>query len=222
MLLEKYGGQADQHGDTRKHRPPQGRAEPAAVPAGGQTGHGPDDMDRGADVGIGVKGVEPGHKPGQHIVPGEVLRPQLLAGGEEKVEDHGDRIGQDDKPHHLPEAVHLAEEGVGLHPDQEDEPEQIGQDEPLTEGDQIVQEYMDRRIDVGDAHPLHKGKEQAEERPEEEQLDMGILRRVQVPKPEPPVIENLRAVHTRSAFHRAAPHNLARAFGQRFCLIRKL
>ena len=145
-------------------------------------------MEGGADVGVGVEGIKPGHKPGEDAVPGEGGGAEVLAVGKEDVDGHGDGVGADHKAHHFPKCRHLEEEGVDQHPDQKHEPEEIRNNEPLTEGDMVIQGDVNGGIDVAHTHPLHKGEEKPENRPKQQQLHMGKFRGVAVLEAEFPVI----------------------------------
>ena len=78
MLLDKNHGKADDaapEGD--------GGLCPAGHPLfpepGGGDAQGIAHMKRGADSGIGIKGIKKGHQPRQRIFPGKHLRPQILS-----------------------------------------------------------------------------------------------------------------------------------------------
>ena len=96
-------------------------------------------MEGRAHIGVGVKGVKPGHKPRQKVVPLEGGRPELLLTGVNQVDDAGQGIGQDDKPHKFPKAFRVEQQQVQMHPNEKDEPVQIGEQKKLTERHQIIQ-----------------------------------------------------------------------------------
>lgn len=139
VLLQEHRGDGDENSREGEGRPPQRGGEPGGVPGGGQDGQGSDDVERRAHVGIGVKVVEPAHEPGEHIVPQKGLRPQLLLGWVDHIDEAGDGIGQDNKPHVLPKALGVKEGQVEEHTDEEHKPEEVWQQKGLAEGDEVIQ-----------------------------------------------------------------------------------
>ena len=103
VLLEEYGRQADEHGHGQKAQPPALGAEAPDVPGGEVHRKGADDVNRGADVGVGVRGVQLCGEPRQQIAA-QQCGPQMLAVGEEKVGHQSKGVRQDDEPHHPPES----------------------------------------------------------------------------------------------------------------------
>ena len=95
-------------------------------------------METGTDIGIGVEGVKPGHKPGQQIMTGEFFRPQLLAGGEQGKDQKAGAVGENSEFHHFDAGLRFPQGGVDIGTDEEYEPEQVGDHEQLLEGDQVV------------------------------------------------------------------------------------
>ena len=87
MLLQKYGGKGNQnskykckHFDRRMFQSP-------GMPGAEAHAERSDHMQAGADIGIGIKAIEPGYDPGQDIIPGKFRYPQLLAGRVDHIED---------------------------------------------------------------------------------------------------------------------------------------
>ena len=103
VLLEEHGRQADEHGHGQKAQPPALGAEAPDVPGGEVHRKGADDVNRGADVGVGVCGVQLCGEPRQQIAA-QQCGPQMLAVGEEKVGHQSKGVCQDDEPHHPPES----------------------------------------------------------------------------------------------------------------------
>lgn len=80
VLLEEYGRQADEHGHGQKSKPPALGAEAPDVPGSEVHREGADDVNRGADVGVGVCGVQLCGEPRQQVAA-QQCGPQMLAVG---------------------------------------------------------------------------------------------------------------------------------------------
>ena len=111
----------------------------AAVEQAEHRGHRAEDVYRRTHIRVSVEFVIPCDEARERIVAWKHLRPQLLAGREQQVDDHRDRIGTYDEVHHFPERRNVAEEGVRQRADHEHEPEQVWDEEPLAERYRIVE-----------------------------------------------------------------------------------
>ena len=99
-------------------------------------------MEGGTDAGIGVCAVQKAHQPGEHIVPGEGLRSQLLAGGKGHIDNHRHQLADDKKDLHPPEALYPVQKKVPQRAGDKQEPPHIGKDKNLLKGNPIIQEHM--------------------------------------------------------------------------------
>ena len=95
-------------------------------------------MERRADPGVGIEGVNQAQHPGEEILPGEDLRPQVLAAGEEDVAGHGNHLGDEDVKVQLPEPLHVIEEIVQKTSEHQHVPAHIENQEKLIKWDDIV------------------------------------------------------------------------------------
>ena len=78
VLLEEYGRQADEHGHGQKAQPPALGAEAPDVPGSEVHRKGANDVNRRADVGVGVCGVQLCGEPRQQVAA-QQCGPQMLA-----------------------------------------------------------------------------------------------------------------------------------------------
>ena len=188
MLLDKHGGHRDQGRRQREGPFPAPGAKGRGVPGGKHHRQRADHMDGGADVGVCIKAVKPGHEAGQNIVPFKAFGAQLLAVGKDEIDQQRRCVCNDDEFHHPGETLRVIEEGVDQHPSEKHEPEQIGEQKQFTEGDQVVQGAVHAVIGHGLIKALHKQKQQPIDRPVQQQLHMPELRRIQVGETELSVI----------------------------------
>ena len=170
MLLEEQRREADGNSRQRTGGLPAPAPEAAAVPQTKVRRERPHHVEGRTDIRVGVKDVEPGGKPGQGIVPGENRGPQVLAVGEEEVDQHRHPIGEADEGHHPPEGRDLPEVGVGHRPAEIEEPEEVGHHGPLPEGDEVIQGAVGGEIlGVCRAQPLQGHEDQLKDGPEEQE-----------------------------------------------------
>ena len=137
-------------------------------------------MYRRADVRVSVKIIKPCDEPRQDVVPRELRRAQILAGRENEIYQHRDRICNDDEIHHPLKCRYIEEKGVHDCPDKVYEPEQIRYQEPFAERDHIVKRAVHRIIVPDVIKTLHKGEKQPEYGPENQQLQVTELIRIQL------------------------------------------
>ena len=176
MLFDEYGGYTYKYGCQRENYAPATGAEMFAVPGGGGNRHGAYDVNRGADVCVGVKLIKPGDKSGKSVVVLELKGAKPLGGGIEEIDNHCDRIGYHNKIHQFPEAFHVEKERVNMYPDEIDEPEEIGNEENFAEGDKVVDGGIHKVKVFRNAAALNERKENSEHRPEKEKPKVAKLR----------------------------------------------
>ena len=175
MLLDENRGDRDQHARHGK-RYLHSLAEVLAMEGREHHRKGARDVYRRADVGVGIECVVARHKPRQKIIPLEFRGAQVLAGGEDEIDDYRRRVGHHDEIHHLLERRNVVYQRVDVHSDQIDEPEKIGDQEQLAKGDRVVEGAMDRIIPLGAVDLFHKEEEKSVDRPIEEQPQVtGLL-----------------------------------------------
>ena len=126
-------------------------------------------MNGGADVRVRIEGIKMGYIPGQEVIPGKALRPQVLAGGVNKIYRHGDSVGDEDEIHHSFKRGHIHEKGIRQHPKKIQVPEHIGDHKPLQKGDGVVQPAVHHMEAGAYAAPLQQREQQTEHRPEKQQ-----------------------------------------------------
>lgn len=103
-------------------------------------------MDRRANIGIRIKQVIVGEDAGENIVPIKGGRPKLLTGREHQIDQERNRVGNDDKQHQIAKGLNVIKECVDVHPDQVEEPEQIGDEKVFAKGDQVIQCAVDGEV----------------------------------------------------------------------------
>ena len=141
----RHGMLLDEGHRNTDHTTPDGNGDPKPLggaflpqPCGGNTqtiSH----MQRGQNAGIGVKGIDGAQDPGQHILPGKHLRPQILPVGIEDIHRHGNDLGDDDIGLQLFEAVHIVQQEVHHGPYDQQIPAYIGDHKPFAERHRIIQ-----------------------------------------------------------------------------------
>ena len=170
MLLEEKGGEADGSGRQGTPQLPAPASEAAAVPQAEVRRQGPHHVEGGADIRVGVEGIEPGGETGQDVVPGEDRGPQILAVGEDQVDEHRHPVGEDEEPHHPPEGRDIPEVGVGHRPAEIEEPEEVRHHGPLPEGDEVIQGAVGGEIlGVRRPQPFQRHEDQLKDGPEEQE-----------------------------------------------------
>ena len=149
-------------------------------------------MDGGADVGIGIELIEASNESCQQVIPGKGRRAQVLTGGPDQVHKEGGTVCKDDEMHHPPEGFRVVEKRVDVHAHQEHEPEQVGDQKPLVEGDPIIQGAVHHMVACHRAKALHIQKQQAVHRPIEQQLQVTVGFVVYLAQTESAVINSRR------------------------------
>ena len=185
VLLQKERREADSSGRQGAGGLPAPAPEAAAVPQAEVRRQGSHHVEGRADIRIGVKDIEPGGEAGQGIVPGEDLGPQVLAVGEDQVDEHRHPVGEDEEPHHPPEGRDIPEVGVGHRPAKIDKPEEVRHHGPLPEGDKVVQGAVGGEIlGVLWPQPLQGHEDQLKDGPEEQELRLRCPELLPEPGPE--------------------------------------
>ena len=123
VLLHKDGRNADEKRRDAGGDAPAPCGEDRRVPEGEERRQRADDVQRGTDVRVRIEHVEASDKACEHVVTREDLGPQHLAGGEEKVDEKGRRVGDHHEMHHAAKARYVEKERVGDRTDKVDEPE---------------------------------------------------------------------------------------------------
>lgn len=168
MLLNENCGDRDQ-GACHGKRHLRSLAEILAMEGREHHREGACDVYRRADVGVGIECVVARHKPRQKIIPLEFSGAQVLAGGEDEIDDYRRRVGYHDEIHHFLERRYIVYQRVDVHSDQIDEPEKIGDQKHLAKGDRVIEGAIDRIIAIGTVDLFHKEEEKSVDRPIEEQ-----------------------------------------------------
>ena len=184
MLLEEQRRDTDGNCRQRTGNLPAPALKTAAVPQAEVRRERPHHVERRTDIRVGVKDVEPGGKPGQCVVPGKNRGPQVLAVGEEEVDQHRHPVGEEDEGHHPPEGRDLPEVGVCHRPAQVEEPKEVGHHGSLPEGDAVVQGAVHHKVlGILRPQPLQGHESQLKDRPEEQ--EPGLRRQELSPEPGP-------------------------------------
>ena len=179
VLLQKDRRNADQDGHNGDDAFSQNGGEFPGVAGGKPDGERADNMDGRADIGVGVVGVDGHDHPNQRIAAEKEHRPQMLAGGEKEENQQSGGIGENDKAHQAAEGRGVPEQGVEHHAAYKGKPDHIGNDEPFTKGDQVVQTAVHGEI-VGCGEKLFRiCKHQKEDGPKAEQPQVVQTRIVQ-------------------------------------------
>ena len=121
MLLNENCGDRDQ-GACHGKRHLRSLAEILAMEGREHHREGACDVYRRADVGVGIECVVARHKPRHKIIPLEFSGAQVLAGGEDEIDDNRRRVGYHDEIHHFLERRYIVYQRVDVHSDQIDEP----------------------------------------------------------------------------------------------------
>ena len=142
MLLHEAHGEGDHHHQQDQQRLPHPSQFPV-LQIGGEDAQSVGHMERGADPRGGIHGVDEPQDPGEDVLPGKLLRPQVLAAGPEDVAGNGDHLGDDDELLHMGEFIHIVQKGKEQGEEDQGEPGHVENGEVLAEGDQIIQKDMD-------------------------------------------------------------------------------
>ena len=143
-----------------------------------------------AHPGAGVHGVDKGHEPGEDIVPGEGLGPQVLAVGQENVDGHGDGLGNDNVGLHTFEASHIIEQEVHHGHNNQHIPGHIEDQKELIERNEIVKPAVDGVAPLRRDKVFRQEVQQKIAYPPQEQQQMGVFRGADIAQPELPVINH--------------------------------
>ena len=154
VLLHEHGRDTDEQcGNDRKKLKPR-PLKPAAVEQSEHRGNRAENVYRRADVRVRIKAVKPADESCQHIVTREHLRPQLLTGRKQQVDDHRDCICADDKAHHFLKRRNVEEKCIHQCADQVHKPEQIRDEEPLAERYDVVKRAVHHMVRADLVKPL--------------------------------------------------------------------
>ena len=148
-------------------------------------------MQGGADPGGRVKGVNQAHDPGEQVLPGKGLRPQILDAGIDDVAEHGQDLGDDDIGLDLFEAGDVIEEGVDQRAEHQQVPAPVEDHKELVEGDQVVQSAVDQVAALGRDQVFRDKVHGKIKDPARQELCMGKTGLVQPTQGKPAVINRL-------------------------------
>ena len=165
MLLHENSGDGDETGHHTEGNFPGRVLQFFAAPCGKHDRQRSNDMNGWADIGVCIKGVERSSQSGQKIISLKRGGTQILAGGEDKVDDNGHRISSHDKIHELPEGFYIVQQRVNDDAEDKYEPEQIGNEEDFFKGNEIVQCAVHGKIAVYLIKLLYEHKQKAINRP---------------------------------------------------------
>ena len=142
MLLDKGGRNADKDCEG-KHDPVElVPAEGGRVQRGGVQRHGADHMHAWKHVRIGVGGVNVPDEPGRNVMMLKGQRPQILSVREDHVENNDGNEAEADESGKALEVLCIPEKKIHRRAGQKRHPQAVGNDKPLTEGNEIVQRDM--------------------------------------------------------------------------------
>ena len=147
MLLDEHSGQYDGEGQDAGGYPdalllPQR----AAVHDGEMSAHGIVHMDAGPQVRGRVYLPQYGDSLREHIVPGHLVKPQVMAVGPQRGDDQEDRHAREQKGAAAVIFLFILKEEEDHYQRHIGEPQKVRDDERLTEGDIIVHAHMDDRV----------------------------------------------------------------------------
>ena len=128
-----------------------------------------------ADIGAGIKAVEPGNKACEYIVTGKGGDSQLLAAGPEHVEKDRPHKGRDQEPDKVLEFLCVIQQSIDLDKGKLHEPEKVGDHKEFAERDQIVCKALHGMIVRMDPEPFQCSKGKEVYRPEEQILQMPVF-----------------------------------------------
>ena len=137
-------------------------------------------MNRRADIGVGVDGVEKTHHFSEYVFPFKDRRAELLAVWEYRVYHQRGCVCYDDVLHHFFKVFHIIYKGVDVHSDEEYIPEKVRDYKPFVEWDYIVYAAVNRIIIRRDYKSLKGIEKYAVYRPENKQFKMLVFDGVQL------------------------------------------
>ncbi len=147
MLLDEHSGQYNGEGQDAGGYPdalllPQR----AAAHDGEMSAHGIVHMDAGPQVRGRVYLPQYGDSLREHIVPGHLVKPQVMAVGPQRGDDQEDRHPCEQKSAAAVIFLFILKEEEDHYQRHIGEPQKVRDDERLTEGDVIVHAHMDDRV----------------------------------------------------------------------------
>ena len=120
------------------------------MPRGGYPRNDPQHMNAGQNVGIGVQIIRVLQQPGGDVLVLHHRRAQVLPVGHQGAEHRGGGEGDHNGPHIPPEALGVLDDQVNADGHQQERPGIIGENEPLAEGDIVVDGRLGGPVVVGD------------------------------------------------------------------------
>ena len=174
VLLDEHGGDADQnaHGDGDQVQLP--LAQRRRIDRGGDERGRADDVHTREHVRVRVGGVNTPDEPGGNILMLEHRRAQLLPVGEHPVEQDDRDKAERDKQHIGLKILRVPEREIERHGKQQRMPQAVGEDEPLAEGDGIVQRAV-HHIIIALHGVLHDRKKHQIDHPEHQHPQMPVI-----------------------------------------------
>ena len=100
-------------------------------------------MKRRAHAGGRILPVQQSNTRRKEILSGKHLRAHILPVGIDDINRHGHHLGDDDENLELLEALHVVQHQVQQRKHDQKIPEYVGNQEPLAEGNQIVDPAVD-------------------------------------------------------------------------------
>ena len=197
MLPEKNCGDGDEKCCHTEDDFPGKGGEMPTVPCGKHYGHGAHHMERGTDVGVGVKAVEKLYHMHHPVVPGEFHRPEFLTVGKQNVDRYRRPIGDGEIADELSKGGDVIQQRINVHADEKQKPEKVGNHKPLAEGNMAVKRAGHNVIAVPNPYSFENIKDNAEAGPEQKELQMGIPRLVQGAKVQIPIVHDACMFHRR-------------------------
>ncbi len=180
VLLQEYGGNADQNRTNRKGDSPSPRTEERRVPCRNRYRNGADYMNGRTNIGVGVVCIEILHKTHKEVVSFKGCGAKKLTVGEDPVNHKGSGVCNHNKPHEPCESVNVVEKGIYMDDHKICEPEHIREYKYFRKGNQIVDGRIDRGITVGEKTSFRQRKENAVYGPPDQKKQMAKFVRNQI------------------------------------------
>ena len=142
MLFDKADGKTDHKDENREENfpdPLQGRVFPCNREDCNRISY----MERGADPGAGIKGINKAHKSCQYILAGENIRSEILSVRINNIAEHSNSLGAHDKDLQPFEVLHISQQGIDQRAEYKEKPSAIEKQKIFIKRDQIIQTAVD-------------------------------------------------------------------------------
>ena len=147
-------------------------------------------MEGGAHPCIRVESVECAADGSEDIVIDKFCGTQVLTGGEENVAGHGYHLRDDDIAAQIGEILNVVKEEVGEGAEHQGIPPHIGNNEPLTKGNEVIKGAVDAVTILGGDEVLCEKIEKKIAYPTQEQQHMAVTRGGNIVQTQATIVNN--------------------------------